>query len=488
VSIGEASLGFAGVDVPAGGQGQTTSESVDRTVSCDLLFATAEIVPVAKIGGLAEAAAGLVRDHRESGMAVEVVIPDYGNLPYPPTETWTLPTPGWVGGAFARRLDVPALGNVVAVSVPDLHRPHPYVDPVTGWGWGDNDRRFIAFSAAVAALSRVLNPGVVHLNDWHTAAAAAWIDRPVVLALHNVSHQGWCSPGWLDLLGPAYEQWGGCNLLAGGIRLADRVIAVSEAYADEVTRPDNGMGLDGLLSARGRDLIGIRNGIDTSRWDPLTDRLLPAAYSAADMTGKRICTKELLRTTGIDGGDGPVIGVVARLVYQKGIDLALAIAPYLATMPAVMVVVGDGEPQLAQLAREVAHRYPTSLWAAGYSDELAHLLVAGADLLLAPSRFEPCGLTQMEAMAYGTLPIVTGVGGLRNTVVDADQYPESGCGWIAPVPDPISVMDATHRAVRGWADTRRRQAMQLRGMRRDWSWRLPAAAYRAVYSGLSPAS
>jgi starch synthase len=218
-------------------------------VSCDLLFATAEIMPVAKIGGLGEAAAGLVCAHRASGLKVEVVIPDYGDLPYRTVDSWSIPVPDWVGGAVARRLDVGALGDVVAVSLPELSRPHPYVDPATGSGWDDNDRRFVAFSAAVAALAAELRPAVVHLNDWHTAAAAAWIEQPTVLALHNVSHQGWCPPGWLDVLGPAYEQWGGCNLLAGGIRLADRIVAVSEAYADEVTRPDNGMGLDGLLAA-----------------------------------------------------------------------------------------------------------------------------------------------------------------------------------------------------------------------------------------------
>jgi starch synthase len=399
-------------------------------------------------------------------------------------ESWSLDTPDWVGGAVARRLDVAGLGDVIAVSVPGLHRPHPYVDPATGWGWGDNDRRFVAFSAAVAALAAQLEPAVVHLNDWHTAAAAAWIDRPVLLALHNASHQGWCSAGWLELLGSAFEQWGGCNLLAGGIRLADQIVAVSEAYADEVTRPDNGMGLDGLLAARGRDLIGIRNGIDTARWDPLIDPLLPASYSASDITGKRICTKELLRVSGLEAGNGPVIGVVARLVHQKGIDLALAVVPYLATMPAVMVIVGEGEPWLAGLARAAARDHPASLWVASYTDELAHLVMAGADLLLAPSRFEPCGLSQMEAMAYGTLPIVTGVGGLRNTVVDADQHPESGSGWIAPAAEPMPVMDATHRGVRGWSDPRRRLAMQMRGMTRDWSWGRPAAAYRAVYAGL----
>jgi starch synthase len=153
-------------------------------------------------------------------------------------------------------------------------------------------------------------------------------------------------------------------------------------------------------------------------------------------------------------------------------------------MGAVMVLVGNGDPGLVAMARAVARDHPASLWVAAYTDHLAHLVMAGADLLLAPSRFEPCGLTQMEAMAYGTLPIVTGVGGLRNTVVDVDPHPESGCGWIAPVAEPIAVMDATHRAVRGWSDRRRRQAMQGRGMGRDWSWRSPAAAYRAVYAGV----
>ena len=153
-------------------------------------------------------------------MSVEIVIPDYGDLPYPVLDEWTVPVPEWVGWATARRLEIDDLGEVVALSVPDMARPHPYVDPATGWGWPDNDRRFMAFAAAVAGITTQLDPAVVHLNDWHTAAAAAWIDRPILLAIHNASHQGWIPNGWLDLLGHDYEHQGGANLLAGGIRRA----------------------------------------------------------------------------------------------------------------------------------------------------------------------------------------------------------------------------------------------------------------------------
>jgi starch synthase len=311
---------------------------------------------------------------------------------------------------------------------------------------------------------------------------------PIVLTIHNLSHQGQTGRHFLYLLGPrglAYEAADHVNLLAGGIRLADEVIAVSEHYAREIVDPAHGCGLHELLAAKGDRLVGIRNGIDTARWNPATDDHLLANFDVHDLSGKELCTKELRRFAGFEGSRGPVIGLVARFVHQKGIDLALDLLPFLANLPAHLVVLGAGEPRLMAMAERAELAHPDRMWfARGYDDALAHQLIAGSDLLLVPSRFEPCGLTQMEAMAYGTIPVVSDVGGLHDTVIDANADPRLGTGYVAAKPDAPHLLDALHRAVRGFADKRRRRAMQVRAMSAGWSWQHPAAAHIDLYRSL----
>ncbi|MCC6438918.1 MAG: glycogen/starch synthase [Acidimicrobiales bacterium] len=456
-----------------------------------VLFATAELAPIVKVGGLGEASCGLVRALRDAGHRVDVVIPDYGpnerergNGPSHPVAV-----PSWAAPAWVRTFELDDLGVVHAVAVPGMARHHPYVHAGTGQGWADNDRRFFAFSAAVAALAAAMRPDVVHLNDWHTAAALAFLDDavPTVFTVHNLAHQGWADHGWLEVFGEraaAFNHDGDCNPMAGAIRLADRVVAVSPNYALEIQRAEHGEGLDPLLAARSATVVGIRNGIDTGRWNPATDELLPANYSSRELHGREVCNKELRRVTGFDSDDQPVIGVVARLVEQKGIDVAVACAPLLGAMPARMVLVGDGDPALRALAEQAASQYADRFFVAPYSDALAHLVVAGSDVMLVPSRFEPCGLTQMESMAYGTVPVVTGVGGLRDTVIDADACPGRGNGFVADVVDPMHLVDALHRALRASRNKRRWQAIQRRGMTADWSWEHPAADHVALYRDL----
>jgi starch synthase len=311
----------------------------------------------------------------------------------------------------------------------------------------------------------------------------------VVLTIHNLSHQGQTAAWWLQELGPrawAYDGGDHTNVLAGGIRLADRVVSVSRTYAAEIVHPEHGNGLHDLLASKGYDLVGIRNGIDTTRWDPAVDDYLPANFAVSDLSGKEVCNKELRRIAGFVSSRGPIVGMVARMVHQKGVDLALELAPYLENMPAHLILLGTGEPHYLELAERTAAQYPGRVWIAErYDDELAHLLVAGSDLLLVPSRFEPCGLTQMEAMAYGTIPVVTDVGGLHDTVVDCDADPRHGTGFVAPYPDTLPLLDALHRAVRGWNNGRRRLAMQQRAMSHDWSWRQPALAHLELYDELA---
>ncbi|MDH3295674.1 MAG: glycogen synthase [Acidimicrobiia bacterium] len=463
---------------------------LDRDLT--VLFATAEFGPWVKVGGLGEASTGLVSSLQAMGAEVVVVLPDYGGIELADETRFSLPNlPWWCPEIRARRGRVGDDLDVVLLAFPNSRRPHPYVNPATGTAWPDASDFFFTFSAGVAALAALEGSDLVHLNDWHTATALAHLpnESATVLTVHNLAYQGVDGVRWLRLCGDRSSPFvhnGDFNPLAGGIRLADRVVLVSESYRKEAVQETGGFGLHQLLADRGTDLSGIRNGIDLGLWNPADDPHLPVNYRHDDLSGKEICRKELLRLAGLEAGRGPVIGMVARLVEQKGVDLALDIVPFLRSVSARMVLIGSGCPSLAAQAVAVAERYPDHFVAwCEYDDDLAHLVVAGSDLLLMPSRFEPCGLTQLQAMTCGTIPVVTAVGGLCDTVIDTDSNPRRGTGFVARKPDALAILDALHRACRGWGNPRRRAAVQRRGMTADWSWSKPARRYLKLYRSLA---
>lgn len=451
-----------------------------------VLFATAELTPLARVGGLAEAAAGLVVALREAGVTVDLILPDYSETELTDERSRDITVPKWAQPATARRGVAAGVGDVTLVKVPGIVRPHPYVDE-TGTGWPDNDTRFFAFSAAVASLIQTSQPDVVHLNDWHTAATLAFLREPppVALTIHTLGYQGWAGPEWLARIPyrfSAFESFGNVNPLAGGIQLADRVIAVSPNYADEIRRPESGMGLDHILSALGDRLVGIRNGIDTAIWNPATDKMLSDNYSISDLSGKESPRAALHQGAGWTDNGTPLVGIVTRLVEQKGIDLALEAVRYASGVPYRLVMLGSGEQRLSLWAHWASGNWPDNMFFAdGYNQQLAHNIFAGSDLLLMPSRFEPCGLAQMQAMAYGTIPVVTDVGGLHDTVIDADADRKNGTGFLATTVEVPGVVDAIHRAGRAWRHKQRRTAIQKRGMQRDWSWQRPAQRHIDLY-------
>jgi starch synthase len=464
-----------------------------------VLLATAEFAPLARVGGLAEACAGLVRELRATsaatGVDVEVVLPDYFASPLADEQITAVPVPDWAGTVASVRRGVHAtVGPVTLISTTGTFKPHPYVD-AAGEGFADNEVRFFGFAAAVAALATQSRPDVLHLNDWHTALAIGFLAEPppTVLTIHTLGYQGAAGEEWLRRVpyrADAYTWWERLNPLVGAIRLADRVIAVSPTYAREIVTPEHGVGADSDLAARGDALVGILNGIDASEWNPATDPHIASRYDRTTLVaGKRACRAALVAQARFGGppiGDHePVIGVVSRLVHQKGIDLLLETVPFLHHLGARMVVLGSGDAGLADGLRYMAGLHPDRLvFVDGYDAVLAHAIFAGSDLFAMPSRFEPCGLAQMQAMAYGTLPIVTDVGGLHDTVVDADALPERGTGIAAHVPSAAAVTDAIWRAVRLWRDVPRRTATQHRGMSADWSWKQPAADHVALYRSI----
>ena len=455
-----------------------------------VLFATAELAPVARVGGLAQAAAGLVAALRGLGVDVEVVLPDYAATPLEDETFTTLAVPPWAGPATARHGHLDGVGPITLVSASGIERSHPYLEPA-GQGWPDNDHRFFAFCAAVAALTEQHAPDILHLNDWHTAGVLAFLGEPrppTVLTIHTIAYQGRTSPGWLTVIPhhrAEYTHDGDCNPMAGAIRLAELIIAVSPTYAREILTPQEGAGLQDLLQEAEPRLVGILNGIDTSVWDPATDPHLAATYTTAELKRKRRCRKAVRSDLGLADDDSPLVVMVTRLVDQKGVDLALACIPFLERLPAQLAVLGDGDEALASALRQAADEHPGVVaFHRGYDEGLAHRLFGGGDLLLMPSRFEPCGLAQMQAMRYGTLPVVTDVGGLHDTVVDLDAHPARGTGVMAAEVSAAGVLDALHRAGRVFADRDRRDLARLRGMTSDWSWQEPALEHVRHYERL----
>ncbi|MCC6238491.1 MAG: glycogen/starch synthase [Dehalococcoidia bacterium] len=473
-----------------------------------VLFATAELVPLTRVGGLGEASAGLVRELRALGHDVDVVLPDYTSLALRDEDVRPLDVPQWVGTARARSGVTEAYGRVTLLDVPGIARPHPYNDPATGEGWPDNIQRFFAFSAAVAALTEATRPDVLHLNDWHTSPALGMLTSapPSVLTIHNLAYQGVTDGGWLDRLPVstgAYLRGYDCNALQGGVRLAQRVIAVSPNYAREILRPEDGFGLDDVLRDRGPALAGILNGIDSASWDPLHDPHIEARFGPLALSMRAANRARLLADVGWDDSGGPIVMMVTRLAEQKGVDLALAAVPELPRLGTRLILLGSGDRVLAERASMLAGAFPDVMrFTEDFNEGLAHRMFAGSDLLLMPSRFEPCGLTQMQAMAYGTIPVVTPVGGLVDTVIDDDRArwqrvtasvatsggrasgPSGGNGFVASRVDAAAVLDALRRAVRAWHVPARRQALQRRGMQHDWSWKTPARRYLEVYEQL----
>lgn len=450
-----------------------------------LLLASAELSPLVKVGGLADAVAGLRSALISDGVDVVTTLPHYRDWQLAAAERLTLDVPEWAAPATATTGRLPDGTPLTLISVPGIDRPHPYIDD-DGEGWPDNDRRFLAYSAAVAAFARLVEPDVVHLNDWHTGAVLGFgVEAPSVFTIHNLAYQGRTEGTWLEVIPhrpEAYEWFGDCNPLSGAVALADRVVTVSPRYATEILTPDFGEGLHDALAARG--VVGITNGLDTTVWDPATDTALPAAFDAEDTTGRRASRREVTRRAAWAGAT-PVAAMVTRLTDQKGVDLALDTVPYLPGIGVRLVLLGSGDRRLAERARALAEAEPDwfSFWE-GYDEAVSHQLFAGSDLLLMPSRFEPCGLNQLQAMRYGSIPVATPVGGLVDTIADADADPDSGTGFLAADVSLAGVVDALHRAARALRSPKRRRVIQHRGMTTDWSWAVPAGHYRRLYEEL----
>jgi len=476
-----------------------------------ILVAASEAVPFCKSGGLADVVGTLARIFSQRGHEVVLFLPKYQAIDRTPLPACRLAGSFLVligdhaepAHLFETRLDGV---RVLLVDCPKYYdRPGLYGTP--DGDYPDNDERFIFFSRAVVEGAKFIDfqPDILHCHDWQAALLPAYLKTlhradgfyaraGTLLTVHNFAYQGSFSRdslflagfGWADFTPDRLEYYGGFNLLKAGLVFADLINTVSPTYARQTQdSSEYGRGLEGVLRHRAADYVGILNGIDTDYWNPQTDTFLHRRYGPRGLAAGKRANKEFLRKSlGLDGDpDVPLAGVVSRLDPQKGLDLVLAILPpLLAARKVQLVLLGNGQRELAEAFARLAQEHPGAVHVGpGFDEGLAHRIYAGADLLLVPSRFEPCGLTQMIAMRYGTIPVVTRTGGLADSVIDAGSDPEKGNGFVADSPTPDAVRGALQGALAAFRNRARWQRFLANAVAADFSWMRPVEAYLEIF-------
>ncbi len=471
-----------------------------------ILHVASEIQPLVKTGGLADALGRLPAAQLELGHQVAVLVPGYPAIldrVSPVDELMTLDSAD-DGPVRVLRGQLP--GTAVTLLVLDapqrFDRPgNPYVD-AEGRDWQDNHRRFALLGRAAAEIARRAWPAdVVHAHDWHAGLTPAYLRAAgdfcaTCFTIHNLSFQGIFDaelypdtglPGDFYTL-EGLEFHGRWSFMKSALNFSDAITTVSPTYAREILTTEHGMGLDGLLRHRATRLHGILNGVDYATWDPATDPLLASPYSIETLDRKRQNKRALQRASELDEDDDILlVGVVSRLTEQKGLDFALgALADLLIKGRLQLVLLGSGDPVLESAFNALANRHPDRCAVRlGYDEALAHRIMGGADVILVPSRFEPCGLTQLYGLRYGTLPVVRHTGGLADTV---DRYTVSrasaATGFVFDTPNTTAVRRALGSALKLYADSAAWQQIMRNAMRRDFGWDKAAVAYSELYANL----
>jgi starch synthase len=464
-------------------------------------FVTSEMAPFLKTGGLADVSAALPKALARLGHRVTVVMPRYRQIAFPPGDfagSVHVPVDSLTRSAgFYRKRLAPGLEVVFVEHPPFFDRPEPYGD------YEDNRLRFAFLARAALEFfrSRGERPDVFHAHDWQTGLLPVflksfyWDDPtlyrcPSVFTIHNVAYQGVFGTDTVGLLGlpwhlgsrDALEFHGGISYLKGGILFSELVNTVSPTYAAEIRGAEHGYGFDGILRSRGGDLSGILNGVDYDEWDPAHDRHIARSYTLDAPEGKAQCKADLLRSFGMpEFPDLPVIGVTSRLVWQKGFDIVATAWYDLVHRPLRMVILGTGEPEV-QAGLWALHERDPERFAVrfAYDETLAHKIIAGSDMFLMPSRFEPCGLTQMYSLRYGTAPIVRSTGGLVDTVLPFDGN-NRGTGFRFDSADGTGLVWAIDQALAAYKHKKAWKTLQRNGMSLDFSWERSAQSYVDLY-------
>ena len=462
---------------------------------------SAEAAPLAKTGGLADVLGSLPRALAEYGDQAAIVLPRYRRIDLeaarPVCEQLTI----WLGtrsyetSVWVADLTVP----FYLVDCPELYdRDGLYGE--AGVDYPDNPVRFAVFAKAALEVARGLFPAdILHCHDWQAALVPVYlrnlysldptlITAKTLFTIHNLGYPGLFPADVVPQIGldgtafhpEGMEFYGKVSYIKGGIMFSDALNTVSPTYAREIQTPEYGFGLDGALRARADALTGILNGVDDDEWNPATDPHLPARYSAANLRGKSVCKRELLRELGLPEAamEGPLIGIVSRFTSQKGADLVAEAAPAMVADGMYLAALGTGEPEYEDSFRRLAVEYPGRIAVRiDFDDPLAHRIEAGSDLFLMPSQYEPCGLNQIYSMRYGTVPVVRKTGGLDDTI-------EEGTGFKFAEYSVNALLEAVRAAAAAFADQDLWRAMMRRGMAKDFSWKAPAGAYSALYRRL----
>jgi starch synthase len=474
-----------------------------------VLAVAPELFPLVKTGGLADVTGALPAALAGEDVKVVTLLPGYPAVLAAMRKPEALHTWPDLFGGPARLLRGRTAGlDLMVLEAAHLYaRPgNPYLGP-DGRDWPDNAQRFAALGRAAADIGGGLLPAylpdVVHGHDWQAGLVPAYLRygngrRPVTaLTVHNLAFQGVFPASLLPVLGlPAasysiegIEYYGNVGFLKAGLAFADAITTVSPTYAAEIRTPEGGMGLDGLLRARSGVLHGILNGIDETVWDPASDGLIPSQYTAPTLGRRAANRRELQARLGLEPtSNGMLLGVISRLTWQKGLDMLLADIDAVLASGAQLALLGTGERTLEEGFAAAAAVHPGRVGCRiGYDEALAHLIQAGADALLVPSRFEPCGLTQLCALRYGNPPVVARVGGLADTVIDANEMAVAagaGSGVQFAPPTRETLTAAIGRATSLWREPTVWRRMQRNAMKTDVSWRRPAARYAALYRSL----
>jgi len=480
-----------------------------------VLFASSEVYPLAKTGGLADVAGALPAALTEAGIDTRILMPAYRGVAAAARAkaVANLGDPFGRGDAVILEGKMPDSGVPVwLLDCPPLfdREGGPYQD-AQGHDWPDNDFRFALLSWAAARLGQpsspfAWKPDVLHAHDWQTGLAAAYLKawggpRPAtVFTIHNMAYQGNFSDQLVPRLGlpwslytmEGFEFWSHLSYLKAGLALSDRLTTVSPTYAHEIQGAPNGFGMEGLLSWRGKELSGILNGADYAIWNPSTDKHLAHRYEPADTAaGKALNKAALQEEMGLpQRPDAPLLVVVSRLSDQKGIDLLLGIMPAVLELGCQLAVLGTGDKKLEEAFRALTESRPEQVAVKiGFSEALAHRMLAGGDMLVMPSRFEPCGLTQIYSLRYGTLPIVHRTGGLADTVVDAtydSMLHGAATGFVFDQGTAAALQWSIERATALYRSPEQWRKLQANAQAVDFGWDKAAQAYQALYRSLRP--
>ncbi len=475
-----------------------------------ILFVASEVEPFAKTGGLADVTGALPKALEALGHDVRIIMPKYhgveraAGLLQPVLPRVEVPIGGrTVEGAVLEGRTGRAIPVYFLAQDGYYDRPSLYTTPEGDYP--DNCERFVFFCRAVMEALPQLDwmPQVIHAHDWQTGLVPVYCETlyrdtgPVrevatVFTIHNLAYQGlfWhydlpmTGLGW-DLFTPAgIEFYGKINLLKGGLVFADLLTTVSPTYAKEIQTPEYGEGLDGVLRERGADLLGILNGLDYEAWNPATDGDIPKRYAADDLEGKATCKAALREEMGLPdpGRRAPLVGIVTRLVDQKGLDLAAAAVPAIVEAGGQFVLLGAGDERYEREFTELARAHPAAVSVKlGFNAGLARRIYAGADVFLMPSRYEPCGLGQLIALRYGTIPVVRRTGGLADTIREWEPESGSGTGFVFEPLDPEACRAAVRRALAAYARPAVWPRLVQNAMAEDFSWEASAEKYVGCY-------